>query len=616
MFSEVHRRKWIARAPEILAQNLQHVRPECGLDISILKSEPDIDPEVEVLVNGQDVAVEVPEAAVLPGVPRSIEEARRRSDFVRRQIGRVQRGQLIFGVGLSSGLVPVLIGQGLESLNGIVVFLERSLEQLRLAFRLCDLRTVLQSRDTFWCVGSDLSHALSGLFRREALYLIGRNRWAVVLAPGLATEESRYYQQVVPAAFQSVSADRSQVSESLFRPAVIPEKGPLRIWTYIVPQSFHEPIVRAIASGFRMNGHHIEVASLDASRAVTLRFIRELSKLRPDLLFLLNLPGADFARALLGPAQDSVFMRSVCRVSWFADNATFYANITRDSFNENDWVFWMDRSFEATLSSPVARLGGFLPVAASVTRKGDDVERFRHAVCFVGNIVDIRPVMESISSADRQLLLQQVDRLVCNEVDSPFECAREVVLGPSSVQIIEKAVSILRQNPLHGSDAVAYFLYVVANAEKRIRFLRPLIPLGLHVYGTDTWRFLLPELSADHVHGRIDIDLVPNLYRSCLVNVGLHSAQCPTCLNARDFDVLFSGGCLVADWVPDADAGLVEPGVHAVFVRDPETLRDTVAELLADESRRREMAEAGREHVLRHHTYTARTRQLLRRLKE
>ena len=615
MLSELHRWKWISKTPEILSENLRHVRPESGLDVSIFETELHIDPAVEVLVRGEDVALDSPDGAAFPGIPRSTEEARKRGNLVKSQISKIQHAQLILGFGIDWGLVPAVLGRCLKPLNAIVLLLERSLERLRVALRLYDLRTVLESPDVFWCAGPDLGNSLVDLLRCESLYLIDRNRVAAVIAPGLISEESRYYQQAVSSAFGSVSADHSQVHASLARPVASKREGAMRIWTYVVPRSFHEPIVEAIASGFRMNDHHVEVGSASPSRSAALRFITHLAQARPDLLFLLNVPGADFVRDV-GLQKNNPFIRSVCRVTWFVDNPAFYAKITPDSFENDDCVFWMDRSFKAELASSVALRGGFLPVASGMTREGEEVGCFRHPVTFVGNIADTRAVMASISHCDRRLLLDQVDRLLCGEVSSPLQCAREVVLQASSVQVIQKVVGMLRQIPLHGSLAVGYFLYVVANAEKRIRFLRPLIPLGIHVYGTDVWGPLLPELPPDRLHGMIGSDQVVNLYRSTLVNVSLHSYQCPTSLNPRDFDVLLSGGCLAADWVPDADAGLIEPGAHAIFVRDPETLSDTVAELLTNESKRREMAEAGREHALKHHTYAARTRELLRRLQE
>ncbi|MFH1743238.1 MAG: glycosyltransferase [bacterium] len=611
--AEPRRQTWVTRAEEILSENLRYVRPDSGLDVSLLGSDLQLDPNLEILVQGDDVALVTPDDTSFKGFPRSIEEAQRRRNFLDRQIVRLQQAQLIFATGLHWGLLPSALGGHIQSLSAVVIILERSLEQVQLAFRLYDLRAVLSSRDVFWCVGPDLIESLADLMRRESLYLIGRNLIAPLSAPGLTAEETQDYQQVVATAFGAITPDYAEVSQSLGKPVVFPKDGPQRIWTYSVPDSFHEPIVNAIASGFRANGLRMDVASVVPRRTAPLRFIAHLSQKRPDLLVLLNMPGGDFVRAL-GLPKDNPFLCSLRRATWFSDNAEFYSQISQESFDERDCVFWMDRTFETLLASPSARKGGFLPVAASATRQGNDIERFQHPVSFVGNVMVLTDVMEAIPNKDRRLLLGQVDRLIGGEVNSPMQCAREITLLVSAVPLIERVVRQWRQNPLQNVTAVAYFLYVVANSEKRARFLRPLIPLGLHLYGTDAWGALFPEIQPDRVHGRIGIEDVTDLYRSSLVNIGLHSCQCPTCLNARDFDVLFSGGCLVADWVPDSEAGLIEPGVHATFVCDPQAMFDTVAEFLADNSRRREMAERGREHVSQHHTYAVRTRELLRRM--
>ncbi len=578
------------RANEILSQNLACIRPQSGLEAQFLEVNPDFEP-----------------------LPIPTEQLQRSRAYLERQIRRIRNAQLVFFMGIHSGLVPAVLANPNTRPDAVVVLLEHSEDSVRSAFHLYDLRAVLTSPDVYWCIGPDLKSKLADLFRRESLYMIGRNLIAALPAPGLSAEETQAYQTAISSAYTEITPDYSSVCRSLREPVTIPEHGPSQIWTYNVPNSFHAPIVHAIADGFRANGLSVHIESIQPCRTVPLRLVTSLARVRPDFVVLLNMPGGDFVRPL-GLPKDNLFLQSLRRVAWFSDSSDFYSTIGPDSFDDHDTVFWMDRTFEPALSCSPARKGGFLPVAASVTRAGEVRERFQHPVAFVGNVTDLKDVFSALPQADRGPILDQIDRLVSGDAETPMECARMVCPSKQALEIIEKVVGVWRATPLRNTAAVAYFLYVAANSEKRVRYLRPLIPLGLHLYGTDTWGVLFPGMPPERIHGRIGVDNVPDLYRSTQVNIGLHSCQCPTCLNARDFDVLISGGCLVADWVADCEQGLLTDSVHARFPESPESIYETVAELLENKAGRESLASAGQEHVARYHTYTVRIRTMLDRL--
>jgi len=580
----------IPRSGEILSLNLARIRPESGLNAQLFEGNPDFEP-----------------------LSTATGESQRPQAYLERQIQRLQGVQLVFFMGIHSGLVPAVLANPNTRPDSIVVLLEHSEDSLRSAFHLHDLRTVLTSPDVYWCVGTDLTSKLADLLRRESLYMIGQNLVAALPAPGLSAEETQAYQTAISSAYTEIAPDYAAVCRSLREPVTVSEQGPTQIWTYDVPNSFHAPIVHAIAEGFRANGLPVHIESIQPCRTVPLRLMTSLARVRPDLVVLLNMPGGDFIRPL-GLPKDNPFLQSLRRVAWFSDNSDFYSTIGPDSFDNRDTVFWMDRTFEPALGCSPAQKGGFLPVAASVTRAGEIREEFQHPVAFVGNVTDLKDIFSVLPQDDRGPILSQVDRLVSGDAETPMECARMISPSKQALEIIEKVVGVWRVTPLLNTAAIAYFLYVAANSEKRIRYLRPLIPLGLHLYGTDTWGVLFPEMPPERIHGRISIDNVPDLYRSALVNIGLHSCQCPTCLNARDFDVLISGGCLVADWVADCEQGLLDPGVHARFSKTPQSLCETVAELLVNNSARENLAFAGQQHATLHHTYTVRTRTLLNHL--
>ncbi len=614
--SHTERYLWRDRADRILGENLRYLREESGLDRTMIATEPPVDPDVEVLVENDKVALVSPGAPsvpVIPGYPRNLDQAARHIQNYRDQLDSIPDAQLVLAGGIHWGLAPFLLQQWQRNSDAVVVFVERDLEQLQVAFRLYDLCEALQCQHFFWCVGERFRDRLLKTFRRESLYLIPERRIRPLATPAVVRPFNKEHREGVSAVFSAVSQDQQRVTKSFSRPVDPNASGSLTIWTPLYEGSLHEPIVRAIAGGFQANGNEVKIAATNSSRTMPLRFISGIAETRPNVLFLLNLPGRDFVNGL-GIPSEGPLLRSLRCVTWYSDDPAFYSNVKSGSFNERGHVYWMERTWGSLLGPIAPERSGFLPVAGSVPREGEDIERFRHPVTFVGSILDTRPAVEALSRPDRDSVMKQVERLLAGESESLLDSAREIELTGAGVDTVERSVGSIRQQPLHGLPAIAYFLYTVANAEKRIRFLSPLVPLGLHVYGTTAWGKLLPGIPHDHVHGSVGGEEIIDLYRSTLVNIGIHSYQCPTALSQRDFNVLLSGGCLVGDWVADCELGLIEPDTHAVFVRDAQSLTDTVQELIEDESKRREKAEAGKRHVAEHHTYEKRTQEILRRL--
>ena len=91
-------------------------------------------------------------------------------------------------------------------------------------------------------------------------------------------------------------------------------------------------------------------------------------------------------------------------------------------------------------------------------------------------------------------------------------------------------------------------------------------------------------------------------YASARLCLNIHSLQCPTCLNSRDFDVLTAKGCLVSDEVEDLHAGLLEPGLDCATFQSAEELQETVRDLLSNAEKREAMREQGHQTCREKHT--------------
>ena len=84
------------------------------------------------------------------------------------------------------------------------------------------------------------------------------------------------------------------------------------------------------------------------------------------------------------------------------------------------------------------------------------------------------------------------------------------------------------------------------------------------------------------------------------IDISTHSAS-----NMRLFEATGVGTCLLTDWKENL-GDLFEPDAEVVAYRDAEECVERVKYLLANESRRRDIAAAGQRRTLRDHTFASR----------
>lgn len=109
---------------------------------------------------------------------------------------------------------------------------------------------------------------------------------------------------------------------------------------------------------------------------------------------------------------------------------------------------------------------------------------------------------------------------------------------------------------------------------------------------------------------------VAEVYRRSRVVVNIGRDDFPQDANMRAFEVLASGALLITSLPSElTDLGF-EEGVHFAAFTDDNEILPTVERFLGDESARSRIANAGREKVLREHTYDRRVDEILQQLKE
>ncbi len=164
-------------------------------------------------------------------------------------------------------------------------------------------------------------------------------------------------------------------------------------------------------------------------------------------------------------------------------------------------------------------------------------------------------------------------------------------------------------HPLSAGRSVVDVAFVGTHSPRRESVVVELQDFDTHVYGSAAWR--QSPIDKARVHPGAFGPKTNEIFNSARINLNVHTwFGRGSAMNLRLFEVPASGGFLLTDWVAEID-GAYRPGEHLVCWRTMEELRGKVAYYLAHEDERREIAARGHEHLLRHHSYAARARELL-----
>ncbi|MBI1389483.1 MAG: glycosyltransferase [bacterium] len=333
--------------------------------------------------------------------------------------------------------------------------------------------------------------------------------------------------------------------------------------------------------------------------------ILELARAKPDALFLCNQSpsyevalGAEFSRSLPIP-----------KIVWFADDP-FYAEhfFHRHGVTPDERFLVADYGWAETLTRHGAREVGYMPGAATQTRRGPRRAGRGCEVVFVGQVRWLRPFLDRLPPDWRRYAEQVIEAKLAN----PRADVREAMTAfPMPAELPYDRLDELRQN-----------LLWEANTRYRVRLIQSLRGFDLHLYGNADWeRLLPPEMTARCFKGIAPFKRLFEIYRNARVTLNIHSMQSYTCLNVRDFDAPAAGGFLLSDWLPRADE-VFTPGTieslplagssdeEVFFYRDAAEMHTLIEYFLANEDHRLACVERARARVIEHHTYAKRAADL------
>jgi Glycosyl transferases group 1/DUF based on E. rectale Gene description (DUF3880) len=150
----------------------------------------------------------------------------------------------------------------------------------------------------------------------------------------------------------------------------------------------------------------------------------------------------------------------------------------------------------------------------------------------------------------------------------------------------------------------------LAAAERRLAYVRALIPQGIRVWGDAGWR-QVPGLDWRGPAGhQVELNTI---YSAAAINVDLGRLYQLDIVTMRVFDVLACGGFVLAEH-SDELGELFEIGVEVEAWRTLEELQAKIAHYLAHPDQARAIAERGRQAVVERHSILARVKTMLRAL--
>jgi len=511
--------------------------------------------------------------------------------------------ELIIIAGTGLGYLAAHLEPNIQARNQAgLLLLEPAPELVIAQWCLFDCRPLIESLRIFWATGRPLGPVAQSLIQEERLDLVPENRLATVPERSLSGEEKRELQ-----ALASWFGERSRARKGEMvgkqviyqrRMAQPPDLASGRVWSAAVPEAYaHTPLLRSLLGGFEAVGWQSRLLEIRDGFAARYRLSEDLVEAAPDLIVTCN------------SASSTFFSKDIRRprVSWILDHPRYYGSDTliRD-LTWRDHVFVIDRRYLDFFADSHAGACRFLPATSSLVTPGIRRKEWECPILFAGSYQEVTPVLRRFPG-DRSEELQAVLHYLIDHPGAQGGEAMEILAVSQATRehIAREAdprSAHLRNRLPDPARRMDYWLYALANSYKRERIVRVLLESGLVVYGPPAWLSVLGSRYAAQYKGWLAAEDLPDAYASALVCLNIHSLQCPTSLNPRDFDILAAGGCLLTDWVEDVDAGLIQSGEDGLVYRSESDLLIQVDGLLQDEERREGLARRGRVTWEKRHT--------------
>ncbi len=526
------------------------------------------------------------------------------------------RFQIISGIGAGHALI-----NSKRLLNhyhqAAIAVIEPDLRKWVVMLSLCEMKALWENEKIFLFAGPDAEQQFVDFLNDEYVYLLPGSQISYVLGSlsSSSKEKNQYIQLAKSIASQIEQKSNTfdiKTQEWLDKMATPSTTKIESVWSCVARAAYiHYPLAQAFINGFKQAGLEASLDPFDDAFTTNFKIVGHLIESKPGLIFTINTLPAELLQDI-GFDPDVIKTFQHPRVCWMVDNTTLYEDTEEKWFTtEQDWIFYAERTYQSWIAKRSSNTA-FLPPATMFDKPGQHIERFRSPISYVGSLPHVAPYLHH-SVVE---LLQIVEKERQRDYTQSFSEHLSNLLPSSSqwqaLQHSAHAFCATTQKGFKTSAAeLEYFLYNCATYFKRKQIVLSLLPIGLRVFGHDAWLNELPPVYRDRYGGFIQRHELADCYASADICLNIHSHQCPTCLNTRDFDVPMAGSVVLGDWVADAGSGLLSPDEEFVLFHHEQDAVDIANDLLNDQDRLESLRTNGHNRVKREHTYQQRAKEVL-----
>ncbi len=492
-----------------------------------------------------------------------------------------------------------------------LVLVENRPELILAQFCLYDCERLLNSPQLFWAVGEALYSVMESLFKRESLYQLNIQQIVSVPERSLTKEERilygklpQWYSSTRKYYLHSFQEKRERFDRRMKEP---PDLNTGRIWGITHPDAYaHTPLLRSLMSGFEQQGWSKHILEIKDGFSARFRVIEHLVDTAPDAILVCNTPSEQFInRSIHRP-----------RIVWFLDDPRHYNNETfAESFMKQDHIFYIDRTYGSLLQKTHAGSHHFLPATSSFTSPGTSIKELAAPILFVGSYDNTSFYRDYALKTEWEETAALLEALIQQPTIPTHELMEQFKIKEAiyrKIQIIANDfVKTIQRTFYSDTHRLEYFLYNLANSFKREKYVRALLDQGIVVYGPESWREVLGEKYKNQFKGWMSPKKLADAYASATICLNIHSLQCPTCFNPRDFDILATKGCLLSDWVADMEEEILKPDRDLISFRNEKELVQKIETLLQEHDLRHEISETGYRTFHQRHTPAHRASKIL-----
>ncbi len=481
-------------------------------------------------------------------------------------------------------------------------------------FCLFNCRPLIDSNQLFWVFDSNMQYAFQQMVEEQRLYLLHPSKVCVAPERILNSGEQFEFKQL-PALFASISQKHTPEAAKKRerynqRMAQVPTLNQGRLWSATSPDAYaHTPLMKTLGQGFTDLGWEWRNIDIRDGFHTRYKVAEHLIESRPDLILVCNAPSS----STISPSVERP------RIVWMLDHPNYYShNQFDDLLTKWDHIFYTDRAYEPFFRNLPAGSVQHFTSGPSFTRKGKFRQEMSASIAFVGQYFPIGGLTNKCTSKQKEELLAVAERMIASPITGGIQAVQELGISNKVRQILEEH-ALEYTEPMHRTfpsleTKIDYYLYTLANNVKRERYVKPLLQFGIVLYGPLNWLQLLGEEYKSQFRGWLLPDDLPDAYASAAISLNIHSLQCPTSVNPRDFDILAAGGCLLSDHVEDMDHEIINSGSDFFSFENEDELVEKVECLLNDESLRHATCEQGHQTYLKRHTPKHRAEQIVNHL--